>query len=215
MINFLRVARQIIDYKSLLVLNGDIPGKEFFGQSKVPIIAADGAAKQLSKINIIPDLIVGDLDSCPVDLFPSVERIPLLDQNYSDFEKALYYLQEKQLTPALITGLTGGYLDHILYNFILFKKSNSIALGQDQIVFLLQEGTKVLSLPKGTKISFFGYPEATITTKGLKWELKNDLLSFFERNSPFNRVNQEKLEITVTGKVLVIVYLLSIQDLGS
>jgi thiamine pyrophosphokinase len=215
MINFLRVARQIINYKSLLVLNGEIPGAEFFTKAKVPIIAADGAANKLSKIKIIPDLIVGDLDSCSKDLFPLVARIPLLDQNYSDFEKALSYLQTKQLTPALITGLSGGYLDHILYNFILFKQTNSIAFGQDQIVFLLKEGTKVLSLPRGTKISFFGYPEATITTKGLKWELTNDLLSFFERNSPFNRVNQEKLEITVTGEILVIIYLFSIQDLGS
>jgi thiamine pyrophosphokinase len=200
--------------KSLLVLNGYLPESDFFSQITLPIIAIDGAAVKLAEKGIKPDLILGDLDSCPPDLFPSVERITTPDQNYSDFEKGLTYLEEKNLSPSLIIGISGGYLDHILYNFILLKKSGGIFYGENQIGFTIKDRIS-LTLPRGTKISLFGYPAGIVTSKGLNWELNNYSLDFFNKNSPCNRTKDETIKLEVkTGEILVIIYLIPIQDLG-
>ena len=50
-------------YKSVLCLNGDLPKASFFREMDLPIIAADGAANYLIKNDILPEVIIGDLDS--------------------------------------------------------------------------------------------------------------------------------------------------------
>jgi thiamine pyrophosphokinase len=54
--------------KACIILNGEVRDYEFlksnFQNNKYDfIICADGGAKHLYKINIIPDYIIGDLDS--------------------------------------------------------------------------------------------------------------------------------------------------------
>ena len=38
------------------------------------------------------------------------------DQNSSDFQKAMKYLESQNLLPTIILGISGGYIDHILNN---------------------------------------------------------------------------------------------------
>ena len=59
---------------------------------EIPIIAADGGANFLADHNIIPELIIGDLDSIEEQKINNVETqkiIRISNQNTTDLEKVL------------------------------------------------------------------------------------------------------------------------------
>jgi len=202
-------------YQSILCLNGDLPEPAFFTRN-LPIIAADGAANLLQDAGITPDLILGDLDSLRKPWRHPDRIMASPDQNRSDFEKCLLYLETNQLLPTLIVGLSGGYLDHVLNNVNIFLQTGSLFYAPPIAGFTLPPGTKSLSLPFDTKISLMGFPAAAVKTTGLKWELTDDTpLSFPGKNSCFNRTEAPTVQINVSkGRLLVLVYLEKIFDAG-
>ncbi|GFY65107.1 thiamine pyrophosphokinase [Trichonephila inaurata madagascariensis] len=160
-------------YRSIVVLNGEIPDSSFFKQS-IPIIAVDGGANKLLSIGVHPDLVIGDLDSINPNLRANLNTVYLPDQDYCDFSKAMAHLKTVKLLPSIVTGITGGAIDHILQNINIFLSTDSIFYtpSPPMVGYTLQKGTThFFSLSKNTKISLLGIPKAQISTKGLKWEL--------------------------------------------
>jgi len=205
------------NYRSILCLDGELPDHAFFIKNKLPIIAADGAANQLAKMSITPAIIIGDLDRADPNLFQHTEVLHLPNQNTSDFQKCLAYLKEHDLLPAIITGVSGGYLDHILNNINIFLATDSILYAPPIIGFGLRADTRVeLSSPLDSKISLLGIPNAVVTTHGLKWELQSQTLAYPGQNSCFNRTQYETFKIHVEqGQLLVLLYEKQMQDAGS
>ncbi len=202
-------------YKSILCLNGSLPEKEFFDNWNIPIIAADGAANKLMKMNIKPDIVIGDLDSAKPEYLKLLDHIKILDQNKSDFEKSIKYIVKNKISPSIIFGLGGGHLDHILHNINLFTQTEFVSLSDSTFIFNIKNSVD-LKLEKNTKISLFGMPRAQISTFGLKWNLSNELLTFPGGNSAFNRSLEEDIRISVYhGNLLCIVYLEEVIDSGS
>jgi len=199
---------ELEQYRSILCLNGHLPEKTFFLDSPLPVIAADGAANLLHQLGIIPEIIIGDLDS--VSALPC-EKSKILykpDQNTSDYQKSLDYLKEHDLLPSIVVGINGGYLDHILNNINIFLETDSLLYAPPLLGFVVKENTeRLFSLPYNTKISLFGIPNALVTSKGLKWELKQDKLFFPGTNSCFNRTLDSSIHIQVhQGATLVLIY---------
>ncbi|WP_250310908.1 thiamine diphosphokinase [Rickettsia endosymbiont of Oedothorax gibbosus] len=203
-------------YHSILALNGDLPDKSFFDIG-LPIIAADGAINSLYKMGIIPKVVIGDLDSAKVDLLYTTEMIRVPDQNSCDFKKSLQYLENKNLLPAIIVGMSGGYIDHILNNISIFLKNGSIFYAPSIVGYVIKAGeSRVFTLSVDTKISLLGFSSAQISTKGLKWELEHYQMSFPGTNSSFNRTICETVSIEVhSGLSLVMIYLEKMKDYGS
>lgn len=195
------------NYKSILCLSGELPNANFFA-TDLPIIAADGAANHLMQLGITPKMVIGDLDSVSPEHLKIIPCHYHYDQNFCDFEKSLQYLEKNHLLPAVIVGLNGGYLDHVLNNVNHFLQTGCVLFALLICGFALNEGkNKQLTLSLNTKISLLGIPAATVTTKGLKWNLCNDQLTFPGKNSCFNRTQEHEIEIQVhSGAVLVLVY---------
>lgn len=195
-------------YRSILVLDGDLPEKSFF-ESGLPIIAADGAMNALHLLGITPKVVVGDLDSVNPALLTHIEVVHKPDQNSCDFEKALLFLEEKHLLPAIIVGINGGYIDHILNNINIFLQQGCVFYAPPIVGYTLEAGkTHAFSLPLHTKISLMGFPNAQVSTQGLQWELQDYQMSFPGQNSCFNRTGLECIDITVhSGLILVLIYL--------
>lgn len=200
--------------KSILCLNGDLPNHEFFNNSKF-IIAADGAANKLKALNITPNVIIGDLDSIECINYPQSKIIHLPDQNQTDFEKSIFYIKQNNLTPTLVCGVSGGFIDHILNNISIIIE-NDLQFYADPIIgYTLTKGIFKMNLPINSKISLFGF-KAKIKTQGLKWELENEVLNFPGKNSCSNRVVKENISIEIIeGKILALIYLNYIKDNGS
>lgn len=192
------------DYKSILCLNGSLPPASFFDCS-LPIIAADGAANSLMQLGIKPHLVIGDLDSIKPELLTQLKTLHRPDQNFCDHEKSLTYLAENNLLPAIVVGVNGGYLDHILNNINLFLTGHNVLYAPPLLGYVLQKNEeKKLNLPLETKISLIGVPSAIVDTKGLKWELHQYALSFPGKNSCFNRTINETIDIKVKNGTLLL-----------
>lgn len=204
-------------YRSILCLNGELPQSSFFTQRKLPIIAADGAANSLLAQGLTPNLIIGDLDSVHDEILKEYPFIRSADQNTSDYQKALRYLAEQNLLPAIVVGVNGGHLDHILNNINIFMGSNCLLYAPPIKGFVLKEQRPMsFTLPLHSKISLMGVPQARLSSQGLKWELNDTQLSFPGTCSCFNRVQQTKLHLEVhQGAVLVLIYEQMVLDAGS
>ncbi|WP_315850240.1 MULTISPECIES: thiamine diphosphokinase [Wolbachia] len=161
------------EYRSIVVLNGEIPDSSFFKQD-IPVIAVDGGANKLLSIGVKPDLVIGDLDSINPNLRANLNTVYLPDQDYCDFSKAMAHLKTVKLLPSIVTGITGGAIDHILQNINFFLSTDSIFYmpSPPMVGYALQKGISYFSsLLKNIKISLLGIPKAQISTKGLQWEL--------------------------------------------
>lgn len=203
-------------YQSILCLNGDLPDPSFFLKMNLPVIAADGAANHLLELGILPDLIVGDLDSVRHDILEKHSFLHLSDQNSTDFQKTMLYLKENDLLPAIIVGINGGCLDHILNNINIFMETNCLLYSPPIRGFVIKEKSRMnFLLPAQTKISLMGIPEATLSSTGLKWELNSSCLSFPGKTSCFNRTQSPEIVLEVHhGAALVLIYEQRIDDAG-
>lgn len=200
------------NYKSVICLDGDLP-ISFLKNTLLAIIAVDGAANTLFKNGINPDIIIGDMDSVNPDVLSKYNYLKLEDQDYTDFEKAIFYSKEKKLSPSIIIGMNGGYLDRIFMNIGVFSQTDSIFLS-DEMVGMVISSEKIFQLPLMTKLSIFGIDRSIVSTRGLKWELRNAEMSFGNFCSCSNRTVSETFHIDVKGKILLFIYLKDIIDSG-
>lgn len=202
-------------YKSILCLDGNLPSVEFFSRSGIPIVAADGATNKLYDLGILPIIVVGDCDSVNQEILEKTTYKYVAEQNSTDFQKALEYIDEMNLFPTIICGISGGYLDHIVNNINIFISHPENIFVDDDIIGYCLTHNHEFELPLGSKISIIGLPSCKITTQGLKWELTEDILNFPGNTSCFNRSKSTKIKINIlSGTALLIVYRNKINDAG-
>jgi thiamine pyrophosphokinase len=203
-------------YKSILCLNGDLPHQDFF-KLNLPIIAADGAINRLTEMQIKPSIVIGDLDSAEPELLELNQILHLPSQESSDYQKCLQYLSDQKLLPAIVTGINGGHLDHILNNINIFLDTDSLLYAPPVTGFCVRANHHInVTTQHDTKISLIGIPHAIVSTSGLKWELNTQTLTFPGKNSCFNRTQHDSIQIHVhQGQLLVLVYQSKMQDAGS
>lgn len=203
-------------YRSILCLNGDLPNPDFFITMNLPIIAADGAANRLFELGVHPQLIIGDLDSISTPILESYPFLHLPDQASSDYQKAMHYLSDNNLLPAIIVGVNGGFLDHILNNINIFITTDCLLYSPPVRGFVLREKSQQnFLLPIQTKISLLGMPTAILSSQGLQWELHGSHLSFPGKTSCFNRTRLPEVILeTHQGTALVLIYEQTITDAG-
>jgi thiamine pyrophosphokinase len=116
-----------VDVRAVVVANGD-PSDADAGYAREAdlVIAADGGAAWLDRIGVRPNLLVGDLDSVPVELCDrlaaqgvEIERHPT-DKDATDAELALARAVAAGADSVVVLGaLGGGRLDHELANLLL------------------------------------------------------------------------------------------------
>lgn len=202
-------------YKSILCLNGELPDLAFFVRMNLPIIAADGAANGLLERGINPTLILGDLDSVYPTILQTHTHYHLANQDTSDYQKAMHYLNETNLLPAIVVGMQGGNLDHVLNNINIFMGTNCLLYSPPVRGLVIKKSLINLTLPEQTKISLLGIPKALISSTGLKWELECASLSFPGNASCFNRTHLPEISLTIhEGAVLFLIYDDTVKDAG-
>ncbi len=202
--------------KCLIIANGKPPRKSditwLVKKGYDFIIAADGGANSLVKFNIVPDLIIGDLDSISEETLKFYEgktKVKKIKrQNDTDVEKAIKFAISQGCVDVILLGASGDRLDHTLCNIgNLLKYADKIKLGMlhEKTLARVYSGNVNLKTEKGETISFYSFTnENLITTKGLKYKLKNEPLPFGVRSSTSNVAVKEEIEILQTDKIIVI-----------
>ncbi|QNT63871.1 thiamine diphosphokinase [Weissella koreensis] len=95
-----------------------------------PWVAADRGALYLMKLGITPILTFGDLDSIHFehhsDLASKLPEIISKEEQVQTDAEAILQVIEQKYQPKLIEiyGATGGRLDHLLHNILMFAKPN-------------------------------------------------------------------------------------------
>ncbi len=170
------------------------------------LICADGGSNSALKMKLVPDFIIGDLDSISSEAlrkFRTTSKIiQLKRQNDTDVEKCLKYAIKEKYNDSLLFGVTGNRLDHTLCNIgIVLKFFNQIKISliAESSCLRPYTGSVEIKTYPGETISLYGILAKTrITSNGLKYELKNVALPFGVRESTSNvaKKNLVKLKIS-------------------
>ncbi len=170
--------RAIVQSQEIVLLLGAAPVAEaVFRESKAicgPVVAADGAARRALEFGVIPQAVVGDLDSLDAE---TRVRLPedcvheFAEQDSTDFDKALRSIAAPLV---LALGFTGQRLDHELavYNALVrHAERRAIVVGSDDICFHAPAEV-VLNLEPGTRVSLFPMAAVTGRSEGLRWPIE-------------------------------------------
>lgn len=202
--------------KALLFINGT-PPVHIPNLNLYPLIACtDGAFRYLAKKDFPLkklSFISGDFDSLnikeiqneilektPDFIFPKeIEILNTPDQEKTDFHKALEILKSKGATEVDVYGSSGREMDHFLGNLSVasrFLESLNIKFfDQFATYFFLPKSFSIQNV-KGKLISLYPFPIAqNVSTKGLRWEVKNATFSLTEKIGIRNYAVQDHLEI--------------------
>ena len=161
-----------------VVLNGSFPRKssliEMIKNSDF-IIATDGAGNTLIDNNVIPNVVIGDLDSFKKDENRKQNIIETIDQSKTDFQKALDWCVVNNIKSLSIFAISGKSEDHFLGSlYILNEYSNLInwRAYSDFSIISPSIGEKSFNSFRGQKVSLFTLNnQSIVSSKNLEYEL--------------------------------------------
>jgi thiamine pyrophosphokinase len=159
--------------KLLIVGGADFSEDLFYNlyEREIPIIAADGGANFLADQSILPELIIGDLDSVEEQKIQNIESqkiIKISCQNNTDLEKVLLNTQSP-LTLGI--GFLGSRIDHELASLSALAKypQKKIILVGEKDIILLAPPNLSLSSFEGMRVSLYPLGSVRVQSSGLKW----------------------------------------------
>jgi len=163
--------------KALIVGNRPLGSKVIELAKDKLVVAADAGADRLLKYNIIPDIVIGDLDSISNKTSTKLEEWIVANKNIqkTDLEKAVDYAFEKGATKIQIVGWSGGRIDHTLAALGLAFNSK-ISLIDEQFTVETVIGSKIIRGLESTLFSIMAMPEARVSVTGARWELQHEKL---------------------------------------
>lgn len=197
-----------------------IIGAGHFGEDKIDlkdndyVIAADGGYNYALKLNIRPDIVIGDFDSLkeiPQDI--PYEQFPVKKDD-TDMMLAVKKAISLGFTRLVLFGALGGErIDHTLANIALLKygaKQNVEVIIKDETrrMFALRDGKVTIKGQPEGYISVFAFDEKCqgVSIKGLKYEVKDICLSNSVPLGVSNEFVGKDAVIEVTKGTLLITY---------
>ncbi|NNN04795.1 MAG: thiamine diphosphokinase [Elusimicrobia bacterium] len=171
---------------ALLLLNGELrepaPVRTLARRADV-LVCADGGARHALGLRLIPDAVVGDMDSAPRSLPRSWRRVPFirdLDVSRGDLDKSLDYLESLGVRRVWVAGALGGGLDHELVNLAALERRGGkleLAVVGGGLARLLGPGRHALDLRRGERFSLLAAPRARVTLTGALYGLREETLT--------------------------------------
>ena len=203
--------------RCIIIANGKSPSKKvvnyFFEKGFNKIICADGGANSAKKIGIIPNFIIGDLDSIDLsskNYFKDKSTIiQIRRQNDTDVEKCLKFAIKKGFKEAILLGVTGDRLDHTICNLgivIKFFSKIKIYLAAESSFLTPINNDRTIKSKIGETISIYAFDNKTrITSIGLKYKLQNTALPFGVRESTSNVSISNEVKLFVSGGIVFVI----------
>ena len=198
----------------LLIANGELNCSDFKRvdlSQFTEVVALDGGAVRSLECGIPPDVIIGDLDSLPenyLDKFDKSQFIHKPSQNLNDLEKGIIYCIGEQADELTILGLTGGRTDHLINNFSVLtrydQKTKITVVDQYARILLIRSNYQFRGKP-GQIVSLIPIGKVKgITTRGLKYALKDESLEFGIREGLSNVIIGSPVSISIKNGLLLL-----------
>lgn len=178
--------------RAFIVGGGPAPAQGWLRSQFLPgdcLIAADRGAAYLQADGLGPDLLLGDFDSLPPELLPTLQKscrqclaFPC-DKDYSDLELALRAAHHLGFRHAIVAAALYGRLDHCLFNVIsVLQLADELGLeaslvAPDCQIYQLQQKKRSWSGCQGKLLSLISLDEeAEVSLQGAKWPLVHSKL---------------------------------------
>lgn len=189
-------------------------GQKWFNQQLLElteVVAVDGALNYLLEKGMKSSQITwvtGDFDSAILNI-EVAKQLPMLDQDYTDFEKTVCYLigeGERQLNVYFAEGAPDH--DHFLGNLHVavkyYSRMNIDFISESQRYCVLKDSKITLLASQPNKIiSVIPFPTAIVSTTGLQYQLTNQRLTFGENISIRNCNTASEIGVKVVGTAIV------------
>jgi len=176
--------------------------------SHLPIVAADGGANHLRNTNLLPEMIIGDVDSLQdYEHWQSVTHVKkIAEQDTTDLEKCLYST-DASLYIAL--GFIGGRLDHTLATLHTVQKyhprKSVILAGSEDLILIFSASVK-LPLPTDTRVSVYPLSQTVFTSsRGLQYPLDGLKMMQGELIGTSNKSSEDSIEIQAERGVFALI----------
>jgi len=215
---FRRGARpQSLNVRAAVFFNGecDLPN-DFFRKNTCyedfDFFCADGGADIAARFDIIPLLILGDMDSITAPTLLRFEKTSKMivfdcEKEKSDGELLLEYLQNEGYTEIHIFAATGGRMDQTLFNIqLLCKFAQATIINRSEEISLLAPGA-IIKNRQGCRASLIPATEVVtkVSTSGFKYEIKSKDLKFASTLTLSNVIISEAAEVDYSeGKLLLV-----------
>lgn len=209
----------------LVFANGDILDKEWirpYLRDAQATIAADGGVRHLLALGLLPDIVVGDIDSLPQQARPRLQAAgtrlitypPAKDE--TDLELALVHAAATFAGEILVFGALGGRLDQMLANILLLSHPHLVGrvvqlVEHNQRAWLISPIKKQTEIrgTVGDRVSLIplGGDVEVANTTGLQWALQDEVLVFGLARGISNVMTAERATVTIKSGYLLCIHL--------
>lgn len=204
--------------KYVIVGNGEIKDYIQFADycKDARVVACDGGMRHCKKADVIPDVIMGDMDSVEKDTaayyfekkienykFPS-------HKDYTDMELGLEYAVENGANSVYIFGGTGTRLDHTIANVHILKR----ALDKGIEAWLINEHNRITLVDrefkarakKGSLVSVIPLTtEAVVSNDGLEYKLTDYKMKIGNALGVSNVVIEEEFSVNIKDGIVILI----------
>lgn len=205
--------------RAIVFLNGELSDKSFYKGFIQPgdrIFCADGGSEHARSLGLVPELILGDIDSSSektVHYFeslgvPVMRLSPVKDE--TDTQALLRKLDCMPFREVLLAGALGGRIDHTIANIALLEKFNR----EDRVTAIVSpnerieviSAKRILKRCKGATVSLLSIgKKSRVTLRGFEYPLADEIIERGDSRGISNIVHSERATIEVhKGKLLMI-----------
>lgn len=175
------------------------------------IICADGGLDYAKECGIMPDVVIGDMDSAKEDAHGFETILYPVEKDFTDSELSIDLAIEKGCDEIILTGMTGSRLDHTLANIGLLKriadKGVSAVLKDENNTIYYIDDTLELAGQKGMTVSVIPLCEKLecVYEEGFYYKLSGEDLNFASTRGVSNIITEDKATISVGGGYGVVI----------
>lgn len=171
------------------------------------LVAADGGASTAIKRGLMPQAVIGDLDSLDDQTqaaIPAERLYRISEQDSTDFEKALSRIAAPLV---LAVGFTGQRLDHelaVYASLVRYGERPVIVVGDEDICFVAPHALSLI-LPLGTRVSLFPMNEVTCASTGLRWSTEGLVFAPWGRVGTSNEAAADLVTLAPSAPCLLVI----------
>jgi len=213
--------------RALLIANGQIEDPVILLEilintyrlnDKFLIVSVDGALKNCLQLKLIPDLVIGDMDSiCKEDKkileISNPEALFITshcEKDESDTQLALEYLVKNNIKDIILIGALGKRIDHSLANLInissqILEGAEIKIIDEKFEISVLRQSSEIKGII-GNTLSIFSLTPYTyfINTVGLKYKLHEEKLMFCPIRGLSNTFEKDTIQLDFKDGILLL-----------
>ncbi|MGL4913788.1 MAG: thiamine diphosphokinase [Romboutsia sp.] len=209
--------------KICIILNGEIKGYKairevLYKEEYNCIICADGGANHAYNMEIIPDYIIGDLDSVKEDIVKyyknlnvRFEKFPT-KKNETDTELCIYLATKLKADEIHFIGALGNRVDHMIanINLLYYIRIQNIApkiISEEEEIYIALNEEISINGKKGDTISVIPINgnANSVTLTNLEYPLENYHMKFYIPLGISNVMLEDECKIKVSDGSLLII----------